>query len=189
MGEEYSLRRWPGEVTVQLIGDVWDRDGHRAHLESLLADLSETTGRDIRITDQNGLIRIWLTGWRRFQDEAAAFDLPGTANCRGRAIVYNGEIERAMVHIYPYPAISHALIRVCITQEVTQSFGPMNDIADPLGTVFSSTTWRDTLSDSDRQVLRILYDHRLSPGMTRQQAMPIVRRIAAELETEEQVSR
>jgi len=37
------------------------------------------------------------------------------------------------------------------------------------------------LTDHDEDLLRILYDLRLAPGMTAEQAMPIVRRIAGEL--------
>ena len=55
-------------------------------------------------------------------------------------------------------------------------------IDDPDGTVLSTRSTRKSLSESDRNIVRILYDPRLQPGMTRAEAMPIVREIAAELE-------
>lgn len=75
-------------------------------------------------------------------------------------------------------------IRRCIAQELAQSIGLPNDIDDPDGTVFSSNSTRETLSESDEQLIRILYDPRLSAGMRRAEAMPIVREIVAEMEHE-----
>ncbi len=80
-------------------------------------------------------------------------------------------------------------IQICLAQQLTQALGLPNDIDDPDGTVFSSRSTRETLSESDKNIVRILYDPRLEPGMTRAEAMPIVRRIAAELEAEQEASR
>lgn len=76
--------------------------------------------------------------------------------------------------------------QAAIAQELTQVLGLPNDIDGPDGTVFSSRSARETLSATDEQMVRILYDPRLRPGMTRAEAMPIVREIDAELEAEQQ---
>lgn len=178
-GNEISMARWAGDITVQAIGDAWERDGHREHLGRTLADLSAATGRQLELTDSNGHIRIWLTEWAQFRREAAVSDYSPDADCRAKVTNHTGGIAWAMVHIYPDLSPQH--IRWCIAQELAQSLGPTNDIADPLGTVFSSTSRRETLSDSDRRILRILYDRRLWHGMSRQQAMPIVREIIADM--------
>lgn len=96
-----------------------------------------------------------------------------------------GEPERltgAVVMIHR--DIGEDQIRRCITQELTQAMGLPNDIADPEGTVFASGTLRKTLSEGDKDLVRILYDPRLKTGMTRAEAMPIVRNIVAEIEAE-----
>ena len=80
-------------------------------------------------------------------------------------------------------------VRRCIAQEITQSIGLPNDIDDPDGTIFSSNSTRETLSESDEQLIRILYDPRLIPGMTRDEAMPIVRQIVAEMEAAQEAAK
>lgn len=45
------------------------------------------------------------------------------------------------------------------------------------------------LTDADLALFAILYDRRLMAGMTREEAMPIVRQIVAEMEAQQEAGR
>ena len=76
-------------------------------------------------------------------------------------------------------------IRICIIQEMTQSLGLVRDLDGRSDTNFTSYGRIDHLTKSDRQLIAILYDDRLRPGMPFDNAMAIVRQIVAEMAVEE----
>lgn len=74
----------------------------------------------------------------------------------------------------------------CITEEFSQILGPGNDttiLEQSLWRPYEQKTYHD-LTWSDAVILRALYDERLRPGMHRDKALPIVRRIITELVAE-----
>jgi len=70
---------------------------------------------------------------------------------------------------------------MCYFEEITQGLGLANDSPVARPSLFNDTAEFAVLTVLDEQLLRILYDPRLRPGMTSAQARPIVRQIAAEL--------
>ena len=71
-------------------------------------------------------------------------------------------------------------IASCILEEFAHIFGPNHD-TEYRPSVFGVTDMPETLSINDKILVRTLYDKRLKPGMTRDEAMPIVREIIPEL--------
>jgi hypothetical protein len=69
----------------------------------------------------------------------------------------------------------------CIHEEIAQGMGLANDSATARPTIFNDSEEFATLTGHDELLLRILYDPRLRPGMTEDEARPIVTRIATEL--------
>ncbi|MFT7390147.1 MAG: hypothetical protein ACI9ZH_000364 [Paracoccaceae bacterium] len=69
----------------------------------------------------------------------------------------------------------------CLHEEFTQVLGLLNDGDDVRPSIFNDGQEFALLTRHDEMLLRILYDPRLKAGMTAQEGMPIVRRIAAEL--------
>lgn len=69
----------------------------------------------------------------------------------------------------------------CIHEELAQGLGLSNDSPVARPSVFNDDEEYALLTRHDENLLRLLYDPRLRPGMTAQEAMPIVRRIAAEI--------
>ena len=84
-------------------------------------------------------------------------------------------------------------IRQCIAQEMTQGLGLYGDLDGPFGsrqdTVFASYGGALHLTQADIALLRILYDDRLFPGMSRDHAMNVVRQIVAEMEAQQEAGR
>ena len=73
------------------------------------------------------------------------------------------------------------LRRSCVHEEVAQGLGLPNDSLSARPSIFNDDEEFALLTPHDELLLRILYDPRLSPGMTPDQARPIVRVIAEEL--------
>ncbi|MEM6942490.1 MAG: DUF2927 domain-containing protein [Pseudomonadota bacterium] len=72
----------------------------------------------------------------------------------------------------------------CIHEEITQALGLGNDHPEVRPSIFNDDEEFALLTRHDEWLLRVLYDPRLRPGMTEEEAMPIVRRIVRELRPE-----
>ena len=75
------------------------------------------------------------------------------------------------------------LMRHCMLEELVQAFGPANDACKFRPSLFCDGpgTHGTGLTDGDKIIMKTLYDPRLKPGMSREQTMPIARKIIAEL--------
>ena len=69
----------------------------------------------------------------------------------------------------------------CIHEELAQGMGLPNDSPQARPSIFNDDDEFGLLTTHDEYLLRMLYDPRLTPGMTAAQVEPIVRVIAAEL--------
>ncbi|SLN68805.1 hypothetical protein ROJ8625_03580 [Roseivivax jejudonensis] len=76
------------------------------------------------------------------------------------------------------------LMKSCIHEEVAQGLGLANDSPRARPSIFNDDDEFALLTPHDEMLLRILYDPRLEVGMTAEEAMPIVRDIAADLVAE-----
>ncbi len=97
-----------------------------------------------------------------------AFDDLDTGLITGAMIVIKGELEGV-------------LRSSCIHEELTQTLGLMNDDPDVRPSIFNDDQEFALLTEHDEYLFRILHDPRLRNGMNKDEAMPIVRRIIAEL--------
>lgn len=198
-GSEISLHRWDRDsIRITPLGETGDV--YRPAIATVTDELSELTGRRIRLVSsrQQGEIGILIDtseSIRRHLQAVPTFrphaGIMARATCAALFFPESPQTPETIVGavITINQAFGEELILGCIAQEITQVLGLPNDIDDPDGTVFSSRSTRTTLSESDRNIVRILYDPRLRPGMTRAEAMPIVRRIAAELEAQQEATR
>lgn len=69
----------------------------------------------------------------------------------------------------------------CIHEELTQGLGLANDSPAARPSIFNDDEEFALLTTHDELLLRMLYDPRLTPGMTPAEARPTVRQIASEL--------
>jgi hypothetical protein len=100
-----------------------------------------------------------------------------------RILNSDGSIFRSVIYIGP--KYSRHPLSHCLTEEISQSYGPSNDVD-----IVKESLWRPMeggketnlgLTWHDAIILRTLYDERLKPGMHRDQAMPLVRQIIREV--------
>lgn len=69
--------------------------------------------------------------------------------------------------------------RSCIEEEIAQTLGLARDDPSLRPSIFNDDEEFALMTEHDAALLQILYDPRLTPGMTADQAMPVVRRILA----------
>ncbi|MBR9764380.1 MAG: DUF2927 domain-containing protein [Rhodobacteraceae bacterium] len=69
----------------------------------------------------------------------------------------------------------------CFHEEIAQGLGLRNDSPEARPSIFNDDAEFALLTEQDELMLQMLYDPRLSPGMSLAEARPVITRIAAEL--------
>lgn len=200
-GTPTTLRRWEGPVRVGLRfgasvpADVRATD--TARVASFLARLAQVTGHSIRLDDGNPNYIVYLVS----EDERRALGpqllaaMPGLgatdvagmtqmaqstycavlAQSRGQSGVY--------IRAFAVVRAEHPdLLRLsCIHEEVAQGLGLPNDSPRARPSIFNDDEEFALLTRMDEDMLRILYNPALRPGMSEAEARPIVYDLAAKL--------
>ncbi|ETX29884.1 DUF2927 domain-containing protein [Roseivivax isoporae] len=73
------------------------------------------------------------------------------------------------------------LMKSCIHEELAQGLGLANDSPGARPSIFNDDDEFALLTTHDEMLLKMLYDPRLRPGMTPDEARPVVQRVALEL--------
>ncbi|MEM8748988.1 MAG: DUF2927 domain-containing protein [Pseudomonadota bacterium] len=66
------------------------------------------------------------------------------------------------------------LLRRCITEEILQGLGPLNDNATLKTSIFNDTSRFTGFQRYDRLILNMLYDRRLKSGLSRRRVQPLL---------------
>lgn len=69
----------------------------------------------------------------------------------------------------------------CTVEETVQLFGLMNDSTLIKNSMFHEQSTRTSMSVTDQILLKALYDPRLKPGMTKEQAQPVLRQVMLDI--------
>lgn len=195
------LRRWVAPVRMKLhfgptIPEVERRKDSRdvgAYADRLARisghPISLTEGRanfDIYVLNEDERAGIGPSLRRDFPDMPetavrAIRDMPHTTYClvfalsEGESSVY----DRAVAVIRgEHP---DALRLLCYHEELAQGLGLANDYPRARPSIFNDDEEFALLTTQDALMLKMLYDPRLTPGMTPDQARPIVEQIASQL--------
>lgn len=194
--DAFKLVKWRGAVRWSLQGDgVSERD--RADVTALFDRIARATGRRIEERDDgyvdisiNIVTRRDRVGWSRWlETRLVQTPVPGLdawladehVPCMrmfGRSksdSAYNAKI-------FLRDEASPRLRQACLHEGIARSFGLLRPGRDVRPSIFTADKEFTRLTRHDELLLEILYDPRLSPGMTEDEAMPIVREIAAGLD-------
>ena len=90
-----------------------------------------------------------------------------------------GAIQNAVILIKD--ELPRRIRDACIVEEIVQSLGLMNDDRRARPSIFNDDQRYLDLTSHDEYLLRVLYDPRVRPGMTRRQVAPLSQRIIEEL--------
>jgi len=198
------LRRWQSPVRIRLdFGASVPPDRRRTdqgEVRELIGELTSASGHQISLTEQPGAANFTVL----VVDEDERLALRPTL----RALVpgIGPEVVRSMLDLDPSTyclvvAFSDpprndvytravAIIRAehpdliahgCFHEEITQGLGLANDSDLVRPSIFNDDEEFSLLTVQDKLMLKMLYDPRLHPGMTIEQARPVVEQIAGEL--------
>ncbi len=200
-GTPTTLRRWEGPVRVGLrFGNSVPADVRAtdtARIASFLARLAQVTGHSIRLDDGNPNYIVYLVSederralgpdllaampGLRASDVAGMTQMPQSTYCavlaqsRGQSGVY--------IRAFAVVRAEHPdLLRLsCIHEEVAQGLGLPNDSPRARPSIFNDDEEFALLTRMDEDMLRILYNPALRPGMSEAEARPIIYDLATKL--------
>ena len=195
------LRRWVAPVRVGLRFGASvppdQRASDRARVASYLARIEGLTGHPIRLDDSNPNFQVYIVNEEERQalgptlrsalpgvaapDVAGLTDLPRSTYC----LVYAQSSANSSTYTGAFAVIraEHPdLLRLsCLHEEIAQGLGLPNDSPTARPSIFNDDEEYALLTRQDEAMLRILYDPALRPGMTEEEARPIITTLAARM--------
>lgn len=198
---ESRLRRWtkPVRLSVEFGESVGedDRAVYRDAIKDYSQRLSRLTGLPILTgsSEPNYHVLVLSEDDRRDYGDRLRQLIPGISPESVRAFQTSDRSTLCLVLAFsqqnrPTYSRAIALIRAehppllreaCIHEELAQGLGLANDSPAARPSIFNDDEEFALLTKQDEQMLQILYDPRLEPGMTPEEAEPIVQEIASEL--------
>ncbi len=196
------LRRWEGPVRLTLVfgGSVADaqREADRGRVAALAGRLAAAARHDIGLIGSGGNFTVFVVDEdeRRGLSPALLALVPGLDATVRRTITDMPEGTFCLVIAFSAdaaPAVYRQAIAVvraehppvlreaCFHEEITQGLGLANDSPEVRPSIFNDDKEFAYLTRQDELMLRILYDPRLTPGMTLDEAAPLVREVAREI--------
>ena len=195
------LRRWDRPVRLQIRfgpsvpGETQRED--RAATAAFARRLARETGHPVSLVGAGGNFHVLVLN----EDERRAYGpqlrrlVPGIGDTAVRTITDMPRSTFCLVFAFSEAGRSDytdaiAVIRAehpdllrlsCLHEEIAQGLGLANDSPRARPSIFNDDEEFALLTTHDELLLRMLYDDRLSPGMTSREAGPIARRIADEL--------
>lgn len=203
LAESQIIRKWRGPIRFRIYGHPSPPD--RRWIVGMFGRLPGLTGLDIAeategaegrpnflvfFLDQKQRIEVLQSYDPRGDDltrEEMTDLFSDTTTCSTSAIYPSAKDDPDYGVIYLVAASIRAELpdrmrTSCIEEEIVQSMGLIRDDDSVRPSIFNEDEEFAYMTRHDEYLLRILYDPRLTPGMPRDRAMPIVRQIVGELE-------
>jgi hypothetical protein len=198
---EKHLRRWGKPVRVGLAFGASVpqniRAIERARVASFLARLSRLTGHSITLADSDINFHLQILNTDEIQaigptvrradpyvgtpELDSIINMPESTYCQVTYSIDDSTnlIERAFAIIRAeHPDLLHLS---CLHEEITQGLGLPNDSPQARPSIYNDDQEFALLTPMDEMMLHMLYDKRLTPGMSITQARPIIDQLAQEL--------
>ena len=189
VGEDSNVvRKWTVPLRIAIYAKGPER--YRAVVEPVLQQLRELTGLDIQLVDRSAPAQtgyILILGREQFYAYAESHLSPGKnprtntyLDCFGIFAADRGGVINELTAVIPELA-GDGTKRSCVIEEVTQALGLPNDSFTVKPSIFNDDDQYQDLTWQDELFLRVLYDARVRPGMTRAAFEPLAKRIVDEL--------
>ena len=200
-GAESRLHRWQQpvriEVTFGASVPLEQRNYDRTEVARFSRRLSRVTGLPIRYTERraNHTVLVLNADERKAAGPTLRSLVPGISNAAVRSVTeMRPDIYCTVFGFTPGKSAAYTraitiirgelpdrLRQLCIHEELAQSLGLVADYHRARPSIFNDNEEFALLTQQDEMLLKMLYDPRLQPGMSWQEAQPIVETIAAEL--------
>ena len=176
------LYRWPGPLRIQYLGP----EQYRADVKEHADFLSAATGLPVHRGAENANMIVTIADPGDLRDYANRTTLQPYGRSYRTFICSTVQAEgstlgQPMVNVDIADNLPPQNIQHCIVREMTQALGLYGDLG---GRVDTSLNWGIVreLTDYDRQLIAILFDDRLRPGMPRDEVLAILPEIVADVE-------
>ena len=197
-----SLAKWKSNTNILVrFGTSIDKNKKEKDLleiNGLIRNLSEITNHKIEFSKQNENMYVVIANQEEIKTligeiglTRPEFDptripiitqLPKDIHCMAMTSMSsepNSAISSALVIIRS--ELPEIMRRACFHEEIAQSLGLTNDSHFARPSIFNDDDEFATLTKFDEILLRILYDHRLQPGISQKEAAQLVKQIATEI--------
>ena len=197
-----SLAKWKSDTNILIrFGtsiDKEQKDKDLQEISNLINNLSKITGHKIKFSKQNENMYVVIANQEEIKTLIGEiglihreFDptripiitqLPKDIHCMAMTSMSsepNSAISSALVIIRS--ELPEIMRRACFHEEIAQSLGLTNDSHFARPSIFNDDDEFATLTKFDEILLRILYDHRLQPGISQKEAAQLVKQIATEI--------
>lgn len=196
------LLRWEDPVRMQVLFGASVPDPRRAEdrraIRDYAARLSGLTGHPIAQVRDGANFHVLVVN----EDERRSLEsqlprlIPGISPWMVRTIGQMQKTHLCMVVAEPHADPSRGYARVvailrdehagrlrqaCLEEELAQAMGLPNDCDTPYPTIFGENLLHASLTRRDELLLKMLYHPSLASGMTRDEAMPAITRLAERL--------
>ncbi|MBT5012994.1 MAG: DUF2927 domain-containing protein [Rhodospirillaceae bacterium] len=184
------LNKW--QLPIRVLLKNREAIEYREQVVAILRDLSRLSGLSIQVVNgknpQSANVAFYMTSpedteviLRAENYSQDNIDFIEIGGCSFITSNINNHIQKDVIVILNH--YEDAFKKRCIVEEFTQSLGLYADTDIIWNSVMNEKLTHpfDRLPLNDKIMVRTLYDKRLKPGMTRKEAMPIVRKIIPEL--------
>jgi len=196
-----EIRKWTSGIRYVFDHRVGDEAFHEQMVVMHLRQLAEITGIPIQPATsmpEVNLQIVFSTEQRLAVELKKDFHFGGQETdymlrhsvCLGQfSTTAQGAIRQAIVIIPVDRARASGKLVSCVVEELTQVMGLPNDSASVYPSIFNDQSIYILLTGLDYVLLKTLYDPRLTPGMTSQQAAPVVRKIVDDFHRQHLIER
>ncbi len=198
-GTSGRLRKWTGPVRIRVEFGASVPEDQRMSDRAMVADyaarLSRITGHPVTTVNSNPNFHVFIMGEddRQTARARAAQIIPSMS---AASLSFFSDLPRSILcfvitagseHEYEYTR-AVALIRAehptlmrksCVHEELAQGLGLANDSPRARPSIFNDDDEFALLTSHDEELLQILYNPALKPGMTIEEARPLFQRLIA----------
>ena len=168
------VKKWNSEIRIQLNGNYNESDERQ--LDNIISELSNLTGLSIKKVTNNANINIYFVNQSQFKRYIPEYNesnsqegLYAVKSSNSDNIFYEATIciKNNIDDVKKY----HLL-----REELTQSLGLTDDSELYTNSVFQQNPqYKPTqYSDIDKEVIRLLYDNKIKPGMNRAEVKSVL---------------
>ena len=191
-----GLFKWDTPVRVRLVGRA--PDSYRGWAEAHVLRLTQLTDHDIQLVsdisadvliyfvprfqdvmdgEYNAILRRYIANPEQIEAILRGYRL-SMAICGGQVNAAGSTLKEAIVFIPVdhLPTVGHN----CLVTQVTRVMGLPFPVPEGAASVFSVDSPYSHLTAIDERLIRLLYDRRMQPGMTRNEALAIAATILDE---------
>ncbi len=157
--------KWETAIRIQLAGQYTPVD--ERELDNIIGELSQLTGLSISRTTGEGNINIYIVPQDQFVSYCKAYDPNNTQDGHFELRDLNNVVQYANICIEN--TTNEQLKRHLLREELTQVLGLGNDSYKYTHSVFQQDPqYQPTqYAEIDKELIKLLYDKRIKPGMTR----------------------